>query len=106
MGNIPSFSGFHDMSGGCFFWDFFHINSSTMDCFWDVSHPRPARRNFAMWQMNFPAELPDGQRNPVCDRDGSVCWGLFHPRLGGLDGEILMILIREAAGFVKNGPFG
>jgi len=27
---------------------------------------RPPRRNFAMWQMNFPAELPDGQRNPVC----------------------------------------
>lgn len=27
---------------------------------------QPPRSNFAMWQMNFPAELPNGQRNPVC----------------------------------------
>eukprot|EP00435_Cladocopium_sp_Y103_P054164 s404_g17.t1 len=27
---------------------------------------QPPRRNFAMWQMNFPAELPNGKRNPVC----------------------------------------
>ncbi|CAK8990551.1 Uncharacterized protein SCF082_LOCUS2283 [Durusdinium trenchii] len=27
---------------------------------------QPERNNFAMWQMNFPATLPNGQRNPVC----------------------------------------
>ena len=25
-----------------------------------------ASNHFAMWQMNFPVELPSGKRNPVC----------------------------------------
>mmetsp|Transcript_11555 Transcript_11555/g.21891 ORF Transcript_11555/g.21891 Transcript_11555/m.21891 type:complete len:564 (+) Transcript_11555:23-1714(+) len=31
------------------------------------SYPRkPARNTVSMWQMNFPQELPDGSRNPIC----------------------------------------
>ena len=76
------------------------LTFQVMDFCWGaaVSTPHFFRRNFAMWQMNFPAELPDGQRNPVCLAWGIGVYRVNPPGVCGLDGwdmagEILMVKV-------------